>query len=159
MWFFNKWSCLCFLIVLLVLFYPFFFLFFVFGPMLRRNRYYTQAPWCAWISCLRSFDVGVQTLNVSNPNKLIFLQTWRASKDEPSNFARYERPLTLEYGTPPSQGSTGKTTLDAYIRMVNRRLSCMASSAWRTTCSQWARGLSFSAHFLMVIQAIVIWQT
>jgi len=92
-----------------------FTLVFVWSNAGAENRIDTQRPDAPELAAYGAFDVGVQTLNVSNPQQIDILQL-DPSKDEPSNLPRYERPLTLEVWYPAIKGSTGKTTLDAYIR-------------------------------------------
>lgn len=80
-----------------------------------ENRIDTQRPDAPELAAYGEHSIGVRQLEVANPNQIEMLKL-DPTKPEPATLPRYDRPLTLEVWYPAQKGSTGNTTLKAYIR-------------------------------------------
>lgn len=84
-------------------------------PLAAENRIDGQAANAPVLSAYGAQTVGVQQFDFVNPDQVdvvSLLNTPPADGSTPT----YDRPLTVEMWYPAVQGSTGDTSLDAYIR-------------------------------------------
>lgn len=84
-------------------------------PLAAQNRIDGQAANAPDLSAYGAYDVGVRQFNFVNPNQLD-VETLAINPPADGSTPIYDRPLTVEMWYPALQGSTGDTSLDAYIR-------------------------------------------
>lgn len=85
------------------------------GGAFAENPINTQLPGAPALAAYGDLTVGVRTLEMTNPDQIDILSIDPAA-DKPDSFPRYDRPLTVEMWYPAVAGSTGDTTLKAYLR-------------------------------------------
>jgi predicted dienelactone hydrolase len=80
-----------------------------------ENRIDTQLPGAPELAAYGDLAVGVQTLEITNPNQIDIVKI-DPKAEKPAELPRYDRKLTLEVWYPAAQGATGDTALKAYLR-------------------------------------------
>lgn len=84
-------------------------------PLAAQNRIDGQSPDAPELSAYGDLPVGVRQIELVNEDQIDILAIDPAA-EKPAELPRYDRPLTVEMWYPAAEGSTGETTLDAYIR-------------------------------------------
>ena len=79
------------------------------------NRIDTQLPGAPELAAYGSYNIGVRTYDVINPDQIDILQLDNAVP-LPDPLPLYDRPLTLEVWYPADVTATGNTTLLTYLR-------------------------------------------
>ena len=85
------------------------------GAVMAENRIDTQLPGAPELAAYGDLAVGVRQLEMVNPGQINILAIDPAV-DKPEVLPTYDRPLTVEMWYPAEAGSTGDTTLRAYLR-------------------------------------------
>ncbi len=80
-----------------------------------ENRIDTQLPGAPELAAYGDLAVGVQTLEITNPNQIDIVKI-DPKAPKPAEWPRYDRKLTLEVWYPAAQGASGNTALKAYLR-------------------------------------------
>ncbi|MEM7710787.1 MAG: dienelactone hydrolase, partial [Pseudomonadota bacterium] len=84
-------------------------------PLAAQNRIDGQSPDAPELSAYGDLPVGVRRFDLVNENQVDILAIDPAA-DAPADLPRYDRPLTVETWYPAAEGSSGDTSLDAFIR-------------------------------------------
>ena len=84
-------------------------------PLFAENRIDRIRPDAPVLAAYGSFDIGVRTLEMVNPDQIDIVSIDPDTTD-PENLPRYDRPLTIELWYPAVDGSEGETSLRAYLR-------------------------------------------
>lgn len=84
-------------------------------PLAAENRIDGQAANAPELSAYGAFDIGVRQFNFVNPDQLD-VETLAINPPADGSTPIYDRPVTVEMWYPALQGSTGDTSLDAFIR-------------------------------------------
>ena len=84
-------------------------------PGHAQNRIDGQSPDAPALSAYGSLPVGVRQLDLVNSDQIDILAIDPALP-KPATLPRYDRPLTVEMWYPALEGSTGSTSLSAYLR-------------------------------------------
>lgn len=85
------------------------------GGASAENRIDTQRPDAPALAAYGTHDIGVRTVDIVNPQQVDILKL-DPKEPQPQTLPTYDRPLTLEIWYPAQKGSTGNTTLKAFIR-------------------------------------------
>ncbi len=85
------------------------------GAAMAANRIDTQLPGAPELAAYGNYNVGVRTMDVTNPDQIDILQLDNAVP-LPDPLPLYDRPLTLEVWYPADTTATGSTTLNVYLR-------------------------------------------
>ncbi len=84
------------------------------APVVAENRIDGQAENAPELSAYGDYTVGVRQIELLNEDQIDILSV--GPDEKPEDFERYDRPLTVEMWYPAMEGSTGDTTLKAYLR-------------------------------------------
>ncbi|MFK7880424.1 VPLPA-CTERM sorting domain-containing protein [Roseobacter sp.] len=84
-------------------------------PLTAQNRIDGQSPDAPALSGYGNLAVGVRQIDLINPDQVDIL-TLGGLAEKPDILPTYDRPLTVEMWYPAAPGSTGDTSLQAYIR-------------------------------------------
>ncbi len=84
-------------------------------PLAAENRIDGQASNAPDLSAYGPYDIGVRQFDFVNPNQVDVVTLGTAPPADGST-PTYDRPLTVEMWYPALNGSTGDTSLEAYIR-------------------------------------------
>ncbi|NSX54044.1 alpha/beta hydrolase family protein [Parasulfitobacter algicola] len=88
----------------------------VFSAMtFAENRIDTQLPNAPTLAAYGTYAVGVQTIDIVNPDQIDILGI-DPDAPKPDDFPRYDRPLKLEIWYPATPDATGDTALRAFLR-------------------------------------------
>lgn len=82
---------------------------------LAENRIDGQRPDAPELAAYGEYAIGVRTLDIINPDQVDILKI-DPKVEKPKILPRYDRSLTLEVWYPAKSGSTGNTTLKAFLR-------------------------------------------
>lgn len=85
------------------------------SPALAENRIDTQLPGAPELSAYGVFEVGVQTITLTNPDQIDILAIDPAAP-KPDTLPRTDRTLPVEVWYPAAAGATGDTRLTAFLR-------------------------------------------
>lgn len=85
------------------------------GNALAENRIDTQRHDAPELSAYGEYKVGVRTLEMVNPGQIDILAIDPAA-EKPTEWPRYDRPLTVEVWYPAESAAEGSTELKAYLR-------------------------------------------
>lgn len=85
------------------------------GGAAMANPIDTQLPGAPELAAYGTMPVGVRQLEMVNPNQIDILSIDPAA-EKPTEFPRYDRPLTVEMWYPAAADATGSTELRAYLR-------------------------------------------
>lgn len=85
------------------------------APAQAENRIDTQLPGAPELAAYGELAVGVQTLEITNPNQIDIIKI-DPKAPKPAEWPRYDRKLTLEIWYPAAQGASGNTALKAFLR-------------------------------------------
>lgn len=85
------------------------------SPLVAENRIDGQSPDAPELAAYGDYTVGVRQIELLNKDQIDILAIDPAAA-KPSVLPTYDRPLTVEMWYPALEGSTGDTSLDAYIR-------------------------------------------
>ena len=89
---------------------------------MAENRIDTQRPDAPELAAYGDFAVGVQSLELTNPDQIDILQLDNA-QPKPDPLPRYDRPLTVELWYPADASASGDTALKAYLRDATTEVS------------------------------------
>ena len=84
-------------------------------PLVAENRIDGLSPGAPELAAYGDLAVGVRRLDLVNPDQIDVVSI-DPGADPATPLPRYDRPLTVELWYPAAEGSTGDTSLDAYIR-------------------------------------------
>ncbi len=82
---------------------------------MAENRIDTQRPDAPELAAYGKHAVGVRQIEIVNPNQIDILKI-DPKAEKPTEWPRYDRPLTVEVWYPSVQGASGDTTLKAFLR-------------------------------------------